>query len=229
MEPWRASNQPTNDVPSNNASHAPRWLLQCCQSSETHHIHNLIRHHCPGVPRLRSTWPPSSSSRICRGPDRTMLLLAEKGGLTKAPEAQEAASLDSGGLATWHQNLAPTTLPPEHYALMTAHPIAQVLPRDRHVVGSRPRVSGLDGTKRLRLGLPTHDFSTRGEPIVLQQNQRTVRLNRLYGIWPPRGGLCDKSRGSNKNSFHALVAARSSLAARALSASTSANRMAALH
>ena len=61
----------------------------------------------------------------------------------------------------WHQN------PPEHYALMTTHPIAQVLPPDRHVVGGRPRVSSLDGTKRLRLGLPTHDFSTRGGPIVL--------------------------------------------------------------
>ena len=75
----------------------------------------------------------------------------------------------------WHHILAPTTLPPEHYALMTAHPIAQMLPRDRHVVGGRPRVSGLDGTKRLRLGLPTHDVSTRSGPNVLQQNQRTDR------------------------------------------------------
>ena len=44
----RVGNQPSNDVTNNNASHAPRWLLQCCLSSETHHIHNLIRHHCSG-------------------------------------------------------------------------------------------------------------------------------------------------------------------------------------
>ena len=72
---------------------------------------------------------------------------------------------------------------------ITAHPIAQVFPRGRHVVEGRPHVSALDG----------------------------------FDVWPPRGGLCNKSRGNNKNSFHALVAARSSLAARALSASTSAN------
>ena len=98
---------------------------------------------CLKVPRLRPSWPPSSSSRICRGPDRTMLLLVEKGGLAKAPEAQEAASLDPGGLAMWHQILAPTTLPPEDHVQMTAHPIAQVLPNDRHIVGGRPRVSDL--------------------------------------------------------------------------------------
>ena len=168
----RAGNKKTNVVASNIASHAPRWLLQCCQSSETHHV-NLIRHHCSrevlrqppkprrvldtlqkrdaSGPRLRRAWPPSHSSRICRGPDRTTHLLAERGDLTEAPQEQEAASLDPGGLTMWHQILAPTRL-------LTSHPIARVLPLDRHAVRGRPRVS---------------TASTRGEPNVLQQNQRT--------------------------------------------------------
>ena len=63
----RASNQPTNGVPSNNASHAPRWLLQCCQSSETHHMHNLIMHHCSGEvlrqpPKPRCVLPTAANA-----------------------------------------------------------------------------------------------------------------------------------------------------------------------
>ena len=96
---------------------------------------------CLKVSRLRPSWPPSNSSRICRGPNRTKLLLVERGCL------QEAASLDPGGI----------TLPPEHYVQMTTRP-TQVLPRDRHVVRGRPRVSCLDGTKDCGFVCPLTTF-----------------------------------------------------------------------
>ena len=205
-------------MPSNNAYHAPRWLLQCCQSSDTHHIHNLIRHHCSGevlrqpqsalcpphslkayvsdqssclkVPRLRPAWPPSSSSRISCGPDRTMLLLAERGGLTRLPRHRRPLRWILEGLQcgirSWRQRRSLQSIAPSNCTSASARSVR------RWWSCLRPR---------LRLGLPTHDFNKRwaNRPSAKSANRS---INGLFGLWP-------KSRG-NKNCFHALVAARSS-------------------
>ena len=132
--------------------------------------------------RLRPSWPPSSSSRICRGPNRTKLLLVERGGLPKAPEAQEAVSLDPGGLATWHQNLEPMTLPPEHCVQMTARPIAQVLParsgrRWRSSSCLRPRRHETTAAWSAHLRLFNKRWAHR--PPAKSENRS---INRFFGI-----------------------------------------------
>ena len=106
--------------------------------------------------------------------------------------------------------LAPNDAPSRALRSEKVHPIARVLPLG-HTVEGRPCVSGLDGMRRLRVGLPTHGFSTRGGPNVFQQISEPS-INRLA----TRGGLCNNSRGNNKNSFHTLVAARTSLASQVL-------------
>ena len=47
---------------------------------------------------------------------------------------------------------------------------------------------------------PLTTFQPNVGPTVLQQNQRTVRSTGSLVILRPHGGMCNKSRGSNKNS-----------------------------
>ena len=95
---------------------------------------------------------PSNSSRICRGPHRTMLFLVERGGLTNSPEALVAALLDPGANDTPSKV---SRLPP--------------LCKCFRSIGTSLEIIVVASTAS------THDFSTRGGPNVLQQHQRTVR------------------------------------------------------
>ena len=123
---------------------------------------------CLKVPPLRPAWPPSNSSRNCRGPDRTMLLLAVRSGLTNALRGLAMASAGANDALS-----------------IISHPIAQMCPRDRHAVENHPCVSFLDGTKRLQLGLPTRDCTTTSFSKINEPFDQPTP-----GIWPPRGGLC---------------------------------------
>ena len=156
MEPWRvhfrgqllggSCGQPTDERSLATMPLTPPWLLQCCQSSETHHVHNLIKHHCSGEVLRQSPKP------------RCVLRTLQKRGRSSCLK-----------------------VPCSHPQILRESVVVQIEPRSfslKEVVGQtlrpddsspnctsgsarrRPRVSGLDGTKRLRLGLPTHGFST---------------------------------------------------------------------
>ena len=49
--------QPTDERSLATMPLTPPWLLQYCQSSETHHVHNLIKHHCSGEVLRQSPKP----------------------------------------------------------------------------------------------------------------------------------------------------------------------------